>query len=364
MMTSTTLDAPAAKPLLDWYDRHHRDLPWRVSPPMAARGVKADPYHVWLSEVMLQQTTVSAVKPYFTNFLARWPTVRDLADAASEDVMAAWAGLGYYARARNLKKCAEAVTREHDGVFPDTEEGLRSLPGIGDYTAAAVAAIAFNRQAAVMDGNVERVISRLYAIATPLPAAKPLMKQKVALLTPKDRPGDFAQAMMDLGATICTPKRPACSLCPLRGSCEALRLHDPEHFPVKAAKREKPIRRGAAFIAVTPDGDVLLRRRIESGLLGGMTEVPTTDWTARQNGETSASAAPFPAAWEPCGTVTHVFTHFELRLSIYRVAIPSRIQTDNGWWEAVTNLDSQALPTVMKKAITAAIPLAFKHAKD
>ncbi len=364
MMTSTTLDAPAAKPLLDWYDRHHRDLPWRVSPPMAARGIKADPYHVWLSEVMLQQTTVPAVKPYFANFLARWPSVRDLADAASDDVMAAWAGLGYYARARNLKKCAEAVTREHDGVFPNTEEGLKSLPGIGDYTAAAVAAIAFNRQAAVMDGNVERVISRLYAIATPLPAAKPLMKQKVALLTPKDRPGDFAQAMMDLGATVCTPKRPACSLCPFRQSCEALCLHDPEHFPVKAAKKEKPTRQGAAFIAVTADGDVLLRRRIESGLLGGMSEVPTTNWTARHDGETSAAAAPFPAAWEPCGIVTHVFTHFELRLSIYRVAIPSRIQTDNGWWEAVTNLDSQALPTVMKKAIAAAIPLAFKHAKD
>lgn len=364
MMTSTTLDAPAAKPLLDWYDRHHRDLPWRVSPPMAARGIKADPYHVWLSEVMLQQTTVPAVKPYFANFLARWPTVRDLADAASEDVMAAWAGLGYYARARNLKKCAEAVARDHDGVFPSTEEGLKTLPGIGDYTAAAVAAIAFNRQAAVMDGNVERVISRLFSIATPLPAAKPLMKQKVALLTPQHRPGDFAQAMMDLGATICTPKRPACPLCPFRGSCEALRLHDPEHFPVKAAKKEKPVRHGAAFIAVTADGDILLRRRIESGLLGGMTEVPTTNWTARQDGTTSADAAPFPAAWEPCGTVIHVFTHFELRLSIYRVAIPSLIQTDNGWWEAVTNLDSQALPTVMKKAIAAAIPLAFKHAKD
>ncbi len=364
MMTSTTLDAPAAKPLLDWYDRHHRDLPWRVSPPMAARGIKADPYHVWLSEVMLQQTTVPAVKPYFANFLARWPSVRDLADAASEDVMAAWAGLGYYARARNLKKCAEAVASDHNGIFPDTEEGLKSLPGIGDYTAAAVAAIAFNRRAAVMDGNVERVISRLYAIATPLPAAKPLMKQKVALLTPQDRPGDFAQAMMDLGATICTPKRPACSLCPFRESCEALRLHDPEHFPVKAAKKEKPTRQGAAFIAVTADGDVLLRRRIESGLLGGMTEVPTTNWTARQDGEASADAAPFPAAWEPCGTITHVFTHFELRLSIYRVAIHSRIQVDNGWWEPVTNLDSQALPTVMKKAITAAIPLAFKHAKD
>ncbi|WP_431322762.1 A/G-specific adenine glycosylase [Rhizobium sp. YTU87027] len=363
-MTSTTLDAPAAKPLLSWYDRHHRDLPWRVSPPMAARGIKADPYHVWLSEVMLQQTTVLAVKPYFANFLARWPTVRDLADAPSEDVMAAWAGLGYYARARNLKKCAEAVTRDHDGIFPDSEDGLKSLPGIGDYTAAAVAAIAFNRQAAVVDGNVERVISRLYAIATPLPAAKPLMKEKVALLTPKDRPGDFAQAMMDLGATTCTPKRPACSLCPFNGSCEALRLHDPERFPVKAAKKEKPIRQGAAFIAVTADGDVLLRRRIESGLLGGMTEVPTTGWTARQDGKTSTDAAPFLAAWEPCGTVTHVFTHFELRLSIYRVAIPSRIQVDNGWWEPVTNLDSQALPTVMKKAITAAIPLAFKHAKD
>lgn len=364
MMTSTTLDAPAAKPLLDWYDRHHRDLPWRVSPPMAARGIKADPYRVWLSEVMLQQTTVPAVKPYFANFLARWPTVQDLADAPSEDVMAAWAGLGYYARARNLKKCAEAVAREHDGVFPDSEDGLKSLPGIGDYTAAAVAAIAFNRQAAVMDGNVERVISRLYAIATPLPAAKPDMKQKVALLTPKDRPGDFAQAMMDLGATICTPKRPACSLCPFRGACQALRLHDPEQFPVKAAKKEKPVRHGAAFVAVTAEGDVLLRRRIESGLLGGMTEVPTTGWTARQDGETSADAAPFPETWEPCGTVTHVFTHFELRLSIYRVAIPSRIQVDNGWWEPVTNLDSQALPTVMKKAITAAIPLAFKHAKD
>lgn len=331
---------------------------------MAARGIKAEPYHVWLSEVMLQQTTVPAVKPYFTNFLARWPTVRDLADAPSEDVMAAWAGLGYYARARNLKKCAEAVTRDHGGIFPDTEEALKALPGIGDYTAAAVAAIAFNRQAAVMDGNIERVISRLYAISTALPAAKPLMKQKVALLTPADRPGDFAQAMMDLGATICTPKRPACALCPFNGSCDALRLHDPEHFPVKADRKTKPVRHGAAFVAVTADGAILLRRRIESGLLGGMTEVPTTGWTARLDGETSPDAAPFPAGWEPCGTITHVFTHFELRLSIYRVAIPSPIQADNGWWEPVTNLDSQALPTVMKKAITAAIPLAFKHSKE
>jgi len=362
-MTIRTPDAPTASPLLEWYDRHHRDLPWRVSPPMAKRGIKADPYRVWLSEVMLQQTTVPAVKPYFANFLAKWPSVVDLAKAPSEEVMAAWAGLGYYARARNLKKCAVAVANEHGGVFPDTEDGLKALPGVGDYTAAAVAAIAFNRQAAVMDGNVERVISRLYAIATPLPAAKPLMRQKVALLTPADRPGDFAQAMMDLGATICTPKRPACSLCPFNGSCEALRMHDPEQFPVKAAKKEKPIRRGAAFVAVTSEGEILLRRRVESGLLGGMTEIPTTAWTARQDGETSVEAAPFEAGWESAGTVTHVFTHFELRLSIFRVAIPARVQTNDGWWESVTNLEAQALPTIMKKAIAAAIPLAFKTAK-
>ncbi|MGO7200220.1 A/G-specific adenine glycosylase, partial [Rhizobium ruizarguesonis] len=272
-----------------------------------------------------------------------------------------------YARARNLKKCAEAVANEHGGVFPDTEEGLKSLPGIGDYTAAAVAAIAFNRRAAVMDGNVERVISRLYAIATPLPAAKPAMKEKVALLTPAARPGDFAQAMMDLGATICTPKRPACSLCPFRGACAALKLSDPELFPVKAAKKEKPVRYGAAFIAVTADGEILLRRRIDSGLLGGMTEVPTTAWTARIDGETSAAAAPFDAAWQPSGTVTHVFTHFELRLSIWRTAIAAKVAMDDGpndgWWEPVTNLEAQALPTIMKKAIAAAIPLAFKTSK-
>ncbi|KAA0699776.1 A/G-specific adenine glycosylase [Neorhizobium sp. P12A] len=360
MMSKTSSEIPTAAALLIWYDRHHRDLPWRVSPPMAARGVKAEPYQVWLSEVMLQQTTVPAVKSYFAKFLERWPTVTDLAAAPTDDVMAAWAGLGYYARARNLKKCAEAVANDHAGIFPDTEEGLKALPGIGDYTAAAVAAIAFDQQAAVMDGNVERVISRLYAIATPLPAAKPLMRQKVALLTPATRPGDFAQAMMDLGATICTPKRPACSLCPFRDACEALRLHDPEHFPVKAAKKDKPVRQGAAFIAVTSEGEILLRRRGESGLLGGMTEVPTTGWTARIDGATGTDAAPFAADWQACGTVTHVFTHFELRLTIYRSVLAAKPAADDGWWEPVTNLDSQALPTVMKKAIAQAIPRAFK----
>ena len=357
-MTPTS-ELPTAASLLAWYDRHHRDLPWRVSPPMAARGIKPDPYRIWLSEVMLQQTTVPAVKAYFAKFLERWPTVDDLAAAANEDVMAAWAGLGYYARARNLKKCAEAVAADHGGRFPDTEEGLRMLPGIGDYTAAAIAAIAFNRRAAVMDGNVERVISRLYAISAPLPGAKPLMKQKVALLTPADRPGDFAQAMMDLGATICTPKRSACSLCPFNGGCQALAGHDPERFPVKTAKKEKPVRQGAAFVAVNDEGEIFLRRRIESGLLGGMTEVPTTGWTARIDGETGSDAAPFPANWQPAGTVTHVFTHFELRLSIWRARSVSQNDNHDGWWAPVTNLEDQALPTVMKKAIAQAIPNAF-----
>ncbi|HXV31749.1 MAG TPA: A/G-specific adenine glycosylase [Sinorhizobium sp.] len=350
----------AAALLLTWYDRLHRDLPWRVSPPMARRGVVADPYHVWLSEVMLQQTTVQAVKAYFDKFLTLWPTVEDLAAAETEEVMKAWAGLGYYARARNLKKCAEAVAHEHGGRFPDTEAGLKALPGIGDYTAAAVAAIAFNRRSAVLDGNVERVISRLHAIETPLPAAKPEMRQLVSELTPEDRPGDFAQAMMDLGATICTPKRPACSLCPFRAKCRALGLADPETFPRKAAKKEKPLRLGAAFVAIDGTDAVYLRKRADTGLLGGMTEVPGTDWSARRDGETSIDAQPFEAPWVPCGTITHVFTHFELHLAVYRANVAKAAPDADGWWEPIASLKAQALPTVMKKAITQAIPHAFK----
>ncbi|KJF73377.1 A/G-specific adenine glycosylase [Agrobacterium arsenijevicii] len=364
-MLQKTAPAPQAQMLLAWYDRHHRELPWRTSPAMATQGKRADPYHVWLSEVMLQQTTVQAVKPYFLKFLAAWPDVNDLAAAPVEDVMAAWAGLGYYARARNLKKCAEAVAKEHGGVFPDTEEGLKKLPGIGDYTSAAVAAIAFNRQAAVMDGNVERVISRLFTIDAPLPGSKSAMKAKVAELTPADRPGDFAQAMMDLGATICTPKRPACALCPFNGCCLALAHDEPERFPVKAAKKAKPVRLGAAFVAVNASGEILLRRRIESGLLGGMTEVPTTAWTARVDGGTDTSHAPFAASWQAAGIIVHVFTHFELRLTVYRAQVPDGLRTgpDDGWWEPVTNLDAQALPTVMKKVIAQAIPSAFDESR-
>lgn len=349
--------------LLDWYDRHHRELPWRTPPRDGKQGLRTDPYRVWLSEVMLQQTTVQTVKAYFERFTTLWPDVEALARAPSEEVMAAWAGLGYYARARNLKKCAEAVALDHAGRFPDTEEALLSLPGIGAYTAAAIAAIAFNRKATVVDGNVERVITRLHAIDTPLPAAKPEIRERTAEMVPDDRPGDFAQAMMDLGATICTPRRPACVLCPLKEGCAALFEGDPELYPVKAAKKAKPVRMGAAYVAVAPGPSVYLRRRAEEGLLGGMSEVPGTVWTARTDGATDLSGVPFSGDWTACGTVTHVFTHFELRLSIYRADMESMHNGDDGWWQPVGKLDQAALPTVMKKAIAAAIPDAFKPEK-
>ncbi len=363
-MNKTLRAETAADRLLVWYDRHHRDLPWRISPPMAARGIRPDPYRVWLSEVMLQQTTVQAVKAYFAIFTERWPGVADLARADNEDVMKAWAGLGYYARARNLKKCAETVVSEHGGAFPDTEAGLKALPGIGDYTAAAIAAIAFGRQSAVLDGNVERVISRLHAVEAPLPAAKPAMRALVAAMTPADRPGDFAQAMMDLGATICTPRRPACALCPLNADCRVLGREDPELYPRKAAKKERPVRLGAAFVAEDPAGAVYLCKRGDSGLLGGMTEVPGTGWTARIDGENNAEAAPFAAEWRACGVVVHVFTHFELRLSVYHAQTPQNAVMGNGWWQPQGTLAGEALPTVMKKAIRQAIPDAFAKARS
>ena len=354
-------DEPAsiAGRLLAWYDRHHRDLPWRVSPADRAAGVVADPYRIWLSEVMLQQTTVAAVKDYFRKFVALWPTVGGLATAETEDVMKAWAGLGYYSRARNLKKCAETVAALPGGCFPDSEAGLRDLPGVGAYTAAAIAAIAFDRPAAVVDGNVERVMARLFEVEVPNPALKQIVRDKLAPLVPADRPGDFAQAMMDLGATVCTPKRPRCMLCPLRDDCLAIRAGDPERLPVRAEKAEKPLRRGAAFVAVRTDGAVLLRKRPESGLLGGMTEVPTTGWTAQIDGETTVAGAPFPANWRRTGTVSHVFTHFALDLAVFRADVGD-IGTPVGSFWSKTIL-AEALPTVMKKAIEAAIPGASKR---
>lgn len=344
--------------LLAWYDRHHRDLPWRTAPRDVQAGVRSDPYRVWLSEVMLQQTTVQAVKAYFDKFTRLWPRVEDLAAAPVDDVMTAWAGLGYYARARNLRKCAEVVALEHGGRFPETEDGLRVLPGIGAYTAAAIAAIAFDEPAVVVDGNIERVITRLYTIDTPLPAAKPEIRARTAELLPADRPGDFAQAMMDLGATICTPRRPACALCPVREDCRAVKEGDPELYPVKTQKKAKPVRNGAAYVAVGPGPCLYLQRRLPEGLLGGMTEVPGTRWTAREDGPTDLSGAPFEASWEPAGSITHVFTHFELRLTVYRADLASKAN-GNGWWQPLDKLDEAALPTVMKKAIAAAIPDAF-----
>jgi A/G-specific adenine glycosylase len=344
--------------LLAWYDRHHRELPWRVAPRELARGVRPDPYRIWLSEVMLQQTGVETVKSYFSAFIEKWPTVEALAAATNEDVMKAWAGLGYYSRARNLKACADRVAAS-GGRFPDTEDRLRELSGIGAYTAAAIAAIAFDRPAAVVDGNIERVVCRLHSIATPLPQAKAEVRDHVARLTPATRPGDFAQAMMDLGATICTPKRPRCILCPLREDCEATASGDPEYFPVRPPKPEKPLRRGAAFIAVRSDGAILLRKRPEKGLLGGMTEVPTTGWSARIDGETTPSAAPFAANWKTTGRIGHVFTHFSLELEVFR-AETDGVTPAGHFWSLPRDISGEALPTVMKKAIEAAIPGATK----
>ncbi|MBO6899872.1 MAG: A/G-specific adenine glycosylase [Rhizobiaceae bacterium] len=342
--------------LLAWYDRHARELPWRVAPAKRAAGVTPDPYCVWLSEIMLQQTTVEAVKPYFRKFLESWPDIASLAAADSDDVMKAWAGLGYYSRARNLKKCADTVATEFGGRFPGTYDALIKLPGIGPYTAAAIAAIAFDRLEPVVDGNVERVITRLFAIATPLPAAKSQIKAQVEEMLSGERPGDFAQAMMDLGATICTPRRPACLTCPLNHECAALESGDPVFYPVKPAKAERPARRGAAFVAVRDDGAVLLQKRPERGLLGGMAEVPTTDWTSRKDGETGISGAPFAANWQRAGTASHVFTHFTLELAVYRADGIEREPEAGGWWSPSEKLAGEALPTVMKKVIEAAIP--------
>jgi A/G-specific adenine glycosylase len=329
--------------LLAWYDAGARDLPWR-----ARSAARADPYAVWLSEIMLQQTTVAHATPYFLNFLRRWPTVAALAAAADDEVMAAWAGLGYYARARNLLACARVVAGEHGGTFPDDEQGLRALPGIGAYTAAAVAAIAFDRPANVVDGNVERVISRLFAVETPLPAAKPELTRLAATLAEGARPGDWAQAMMDLGATICRPGEPLCPSCPLSADCVAHVSGDPAGYPRRAAKKPRPHRHGVAY-RLTHDGKVGLVRRPPRGLLGGMLGLPTTPWRAAPwTPAESLAAAPAPADWRPAGSVEHVFTHFSLTLTIWRAAAaapePSLI------W---TPLDQAAaeMPSVFAKAL-------------
>jgi A/G-specific adenine glycosylase len=357
--------------LLDWYDRHRRRLSWRPLP-----GQSAEPYRVWLSEIMLQQTGVKTVGPYFEKFLARWPDVAALGRASLDDVLRMWAGLGYYSRARNLHACAVAVLRDHGGLFPNTEEGLRSLPGIGTYTAAAIAAIAFGRRTMPVDGNIERVISRLFAVEQALPQAKPLIRQLATTLLEeapvgdvksragnvksragevKSRAGDSAQALMDLGASICTPRKPACALCPLNADCVSRLRGDPETFPRKAPKKTGAPRRGAAFV-VTRGNEMLIRTRPEKGLLGGMVEVPNSSWLAAQDDKSALQQAPVlngVARWHrKTGVVTHVFTHFPLELVVYTASASARARAPRGMrWVPISALADEALPNVMRKVI-------------
>jgi len=339
--------------LLRHYRKHARTLPWRSAPGAPLRSHDSTwPYRVWLSEIMLQQTTVAAVIPYFETFTARWPTVEALANANDGDLMAAWAGLGYYARARNLLACARVVAGEHKGRFPDTEEGLRALPGIGAYTAAAVTAIAFGKRAVVMDGNVERVVSRLFAVEDALPGARAALRELADGITPDDDAGDFAQAMMDLGATICTPRNPACAICPLMETCQARPQGDPARFPVKAAKKVRPERKGTAWW-IEAEGRVWLVRRPDKGLLGGMMALPTGDWAEGADG----SAPPMSGRWEPKGVVRHIFTHFALELSVEALVLPARPDAaalasavGNGQWWRVDEIDQAGLPTLFARA--------------
>ncbi|HEY0276152.1 MAG TPA: A/G-specific adenine glycosylase [Paenirhodobacter sp.] len=334
----------AAQALCAWYDIHAREMPWRVGPARRAGGERPDPYRVWLSEVMLQQTTVAAVKDYFRRFTARWPDVAALAAAADAEVMAEWAGLGYYARARNLLKCARAVVAVHGGVFPDSTEGLRRLPGIGPYTAAAVAAIVWDEPAVVVDGNVERVVARLWAVEAPMPGVKPELVRLAGRLTPMLRPGDHAQAMMDLGATICTPRNPVCALCPVDDFCAARGRGITADLPRKTPKAEKPQRRGFVYVAVDLAGGVLVEQRPDKGLLGGMTGFPGSAW-----GADPTPCPPVAADWHEAPVVVrHTFTHFHLTLRVFVAKV------NGAGFTPRADFRPAALPTVMRKVWDAA----------
>ena len=338
--------------LLDWYDVHARIMPWRVSPANRIAGVQPDPYAIWLSEVMLQQTTVAAVREYHNKFMQLWPTVADLAAADDADVMAAWAGLGYYARARNLLKCARTIVADHGGSFPQSYETLLTLPGVGPYTAAAVSAIAFDQAATVVDGNVERVMARLYDIHAPLPGSKMALTEKARALTPENRPGDYAQAVMDLGATICTPRNPACGICPWRDPCAARLAGTAAELPKKTPKKKTPTRIGIVYVAQRTDGAWLLETRPESGLLGGMLGWPGSEW-----GEAPAPNPPLDADWEELPhEARHTFTHFHLRLTIMKTVVGMNATPTRGEFIAAEKFTPAALPTAMRKVFDVAAP--------
>lgn len=335
--------------LLAWYDRHARVLPWRYHP-----GNKANPYHVWLSEVMLQQTTVPAVIPYFGKFVDKWPDVHALAAAADDDVMQAWAGLGYYARARNLLKCARAVSADHGGIFPEDLEGLKKLPGIGDYTAAAIASIAFDLPATVIDGNVDRVVSRYFAITEPLPDSKPMIRERAALMFEGrvKRPGDFAQAMMDLGATICTPKSPACGLCPVAAECRARTIGIAATLPRRREKAALPKKKGYIYWIANTRGEILFEKRPDKGLLGGMIAVPTSPWTVGKASHISAIKISDSETMRKDLRVRHVFTHFELELQGVTITAPKGFKPQpHQFWVAAPDIPGLGLPTVFKKFV-------------
>jgi A/G-specific adenine glycosylase len=339
-------DGTVSNLLLQWYDRHARAMPWRVAPADKQAGVVPDPYHVWLSEVMLQQTTVAAVRAYFRRFVERWPTVTDLANATDADVMAEWAGLGYYARARNLLKGARAIVACHGGKFPGTADALRGLPGIGPYTAAAVASIAFDEPATVVDGNVERVMTRFFAVLEPVLVAKRQLVILAESLTPRHRPGDYAQAVMDLGATICTPRNPVCALCPLVHLCAAYAKGIAANLPTRLVKPVKPTRLGTVWVATTPGGGMLVEDRPAKGLLGGMLGLPTTGWDNTNLGP------PLDTEWVVAGEVRHTFTHFHLIMTVLTATVAQGSNPLRG--EFRTGIRPDVLPTLMRKAWDAA----------
>ena len=344
---------PAQQPIdaaavLAWYDRHARDLPWRVSPADRAKGLRPDPYRVWLSEIMLQQTTVAAVREYYARFIALWPDVASLAAAPLDSILREWAGLGYYARARNLHACAVAIVEQHGGGFPPNSLKLLTLPGVGPYTAAAIAAICFDEPVAVVDGNVDRVLARYLALEIPVRDAKDAIRSTVQAAVPA-RAGDFAQALMDLGATICAPRAVSCLVCPLQPGCAGTRL-EPLSYPVKGEKADRPTRYGHAFVMRDASGDVYLRSRPPTGLLAKMTEPPVSDWTPDKR------TVEFPLAgqWTHHGQIVHVFTHFRLELEVWSATVVDSVLLSDGWWADPGHLATEALPTVFRKTLAAA----------